>query len=225
MNTKKEINPDVQGIINRLKYSIESSGLSYVELEKKTGIAKSSIQRYASGVTKKIPIDAIQAIAQAVGVSAAYIMGWSDNLNESPDDILSALPKQNIYMCPLYDSVAAGLGAPAVNQIVSYIPTYINNVSEKDKYIWVRVQGDSMFPKIEDGDKILIRLQDSVDSGQIGVVLIDGEDAVVKKINYGEDWIELESFNPYYPPRRFEGADVQQIRVVGLVREVSKELQ
>lgn len=207
----------IQGIILRLKECIEKSGLTYMELEKKTGIAKSSIQRYANGSTKKIPIDAIQAIAKAVDVPATYIMGWEQNITPLSND--------NVFMRPLYDSVAAGLGVPAVNQIVSYIPTYINNVSEKDKYIWVRVEGDSMFPKIENGDKILIRLQDSVDSGQIGVVLIDGEDAVVKKINYGDNWIELESFNPYYPPRRFEGSDVQQIRVVGLVREVSKELQ
>lgn len=207
----------IQGIILRLKECIEKSGLTYMELEKKTGIAKSSIQRYANGSTKKIPIDAIQAIAKAVDVPATYIMGWEQNV--------TPLSSDNVFMRPLYESVAAGFGAPAVNQIISYIPTYINNVSEKDKYIWVRVQGDSMFPKIEDGDKILIRLQDSVDSGQIGVVLIDGEEAVVKKINYGDNWIELESFNPYYPPRRFEGADVQQIRVVGLVREVSKELQ
>lgn len=38
-----------------------------------------------------------------------------------------------------------------------------------------------MYPKIEDGDTIVIHKQDSVDSGQIAVVLIDGEDAVVKK--------------------------------------------
>ena len=207
----------IQGIILRLKECIEKSGLTYMELEKKTGIAKSSIQRYANGSTRKIPIDAIQAIAKAVDVPATYIMGWEQNVTPLSND--------NVFMRPLYDSVAAGLGVPAVNQIVSYIPTYINNVSEKDKYIWVRVEGDSMFPKIENGDKILIRLQDSVDSGQIGVVLIDGEEAVVKKINYGDNWIELESFNPYYPPRRFENSDVQQIRIVGLVREVSKELQ
>ena len=207
----------IQGIILRLKECIEKSGLTYMELEKKTGIAKSSIQRYANGSTKKIPIDAIQAIAKAVDVPATYIMGWEQNVTPLSND--------NVFMRPLYESVAAGFGAPAVNQIISYIPTYISNVSEKDKYIWVRVQGDSMFPKIEDGDKILIRLQDSVDSGQVGVVLIDGEEAVVKKINYDTDYIELISFNPYYPPRRFEGADVQRIRVVGLVREVNKELQ
>ena len=84
--------PELQEIVKRLKESIERSGLSYVDLEKKTGIAKSSIQRYANGATKKIPIDAIQTIAKAVGVSAAYIMGWedkeeADNQNDNNEDI------------------------------------------------------------------------------------------------------------------------------------------
>ncbi|MCM1365575.1 MAG: helix-turn-helix domain-containing protein [Faecalibacterium sp.] len=69
----------IDSIIKRLKSSIEKSGFTYVELEEKTGIAKSSIQRYATGSTKKIPIDAIQLIADAVNVSAAWIMGWSES--------------------------------------------------------------------------------------------------------------------------------------------------
>ena len=82
---------DVNNIISRLKMCVEKSGLSYVELEKRTGIAKSSIQRYVSGTTKKIPVDAIQSIAQAVGVSSKYILGWdstqsplSATTNDSP---------------------------------------------------------------------------------------------------------------------------------------------
>lgn len=208
---------ELQGIVNRLKESIEKSGLSYVELERITKIAKSSIQRYASGSTKKIPIDAIQSIARAVGVSAAYIMGWESNV--------SPLPSNKIFMRPLYDSVAAGIGAVADNTILTYIPTFISNSMEKDMYIWVNVQGDSMSPLIDDGSKILIKKQESVDSGQIAVVLIDGEEAVVKKIQYGKDWIELISVNPYYPPRRFEGSEVLRVRVVGLVKQIMKELQ
>lgn len=215
--------PDVQDIIRRLKESIENSGLSYVELEKKTGIAKSSIQRYASGTTKKVPIDAIQAIAKATGASAAYIMGWEEE-KEQPPDKLVQLPQENIFMRPLYNSVAAGFGVIADNTIVSYIPTYIGNPIEQEQYIWITVQGDSMSPLIDDSSKILVRKQDSVDNGQIGVVMIDGEDAVVKKITYGNDWIELISVNPYYPPRRFEKKEVLRVRVVGLVKEVSKSL-
>lgn len=208
---------EIQGIVQRLKESIEKSGLSYVELEKKTGIAKSSIQRYASGTTKKIPIDAIQLIAKACGVSDAYIMGWETNV--------TSLPHNEIFMRPVFSSVAAGFGAPAENVPVGYLPTYISNTLEKDKYIWVNVTGDSMSPLIDDGSKILIRMQDSVDSGQIAVVLIDGEEAVVKKIQYGKGWIELISINPYYPPRRFEGSEVLRVRVVGLVKQIMKELQ
>ena len=141
------------------------------------------------------------------------------------DSTVVVLPTENIYMRPLFNSVAAGFGVIADNTIVSYVPTYIGTPSEQEQYIWITVQGDSMAPLIDDGSKILIRKQDSVDSGQIGVVLVDGEEAVVKKINYGKDWIELVSINPYYPPRRFEKNDIQRIRVLGLVKEVSKELQ
>lgn len=209
----------------QLRKAMEIRNISQGELCKKTGIPKSAMSQYMSGKFKPKQTRTY-LLAEALRVNEAWLMGFDSEPMENNDKTsLQPLPSQNIFMRPLYDSVAAGFGVPAVNQIVSYIPTFINNVAEKDKYIWVRVEGDSMAPKIENGDKILIRLQESLDSGQIGVALINGEDAVVKKINYGDNWIELESFNPYYPPRRFEGADVQQIRVVGLVREVSKELQ
>lgn len=197
--------------------------ISAAELSRKLNISEGTLSQYKKGAYEPKQ-KRTEAIAKELRVSIPWLIGADVPMEDNAKTVIHPLSNDNVFMRPLYDSVAAGLGVPAVNQIVSYIPTYINNVSEKDKYIWVRVEGDSMFPKIENGDKILIRLQDSVDSGQIGVVLIDGEEAVVKKINYGDNWIELESFNPYYPPRRFEGSDVQQIRVVGLVREVSKEL-
>ena len=157
-------------------------------------------------------------------------MGWTDiekdvNKKTKEKSNLSAIHDTNIYMRPVYNSVAAGFGTVADNTVVDYMPTYIGCPSEQELYIWVNVSGDSMSPLIDDGSKILIKKQTSVDNGQIAVVLIDNEDAVVKKVMYGDDWIELQSVNPYYPPRRFEGADVQRIQILGLVKEVSKTLQ
>ena len=63
---------------SRLLQAIEESKKSYVELEKETGIAKSSIQRYATGKTKKIPIDVIELIAKATNTSASWIIGWNE---------------------------------------------------------------------------------------------------------------------------------------------------
>ena len=90
---------EIDLIIKRLKQAIDESGLTYSQLESKTGISKSALQRYATGMTKKIPVDTIVAIAQFLNVSAAWIMGWSEednksNVNFSPatdDDIKFAL--------------------------------------------------------------------------------------------------------------------------------------
>ena len=70
----------------RIKLLIEQSGLSYQELEKKTGIKKSSLQRYASGVTIKIPLDVIEKLSKAFNVSQEYLMGWSDDKNITAEE-------------------------------------------------------------------------------------------------------------------------------------------
>lgn len=69
----------------RIKALVEGSDLSYVELEKLTGIKKSSLQRYASGTTTKIPLDVIEKLSAAFNVSQEYLMGWDEN-NDSPNE-------------------------------------------------------------------------------------------------------------------------------------------
>lgn len=69
----------------RIKALIERANLSYVELEKLTGIKKSSLQRYASGVTTKIPLDVIEKLSKAFNVSQEYLMGW-DEKKDSPSE-------------------------------------------------------------------------------------------------------------------------------------------
>ena len=105
---------EIDLIIKRLKQAIDESGLTYSQLESKTGISKSALQRYATGMTKKIPVDTIVAIAQVLNVSAAWIMGWSEednksNVNFSPatdDDIKFALfGGEEEITAELYDEV------------------------------------------------------------------------------------------------------------------------
>ena len=69
----------------RIKALIDASDLSYQEIEKLTDIKKSSLQRYASGVTTKIPLDVIEKLSNAFNVSQAYLMGW-DEKNNSPSE-------------------------------------------------------------------------------------------------------------------------------------------
>ena len=121
-------------------------------------------------------------------------------------------------MIAVYESVGAGFGVVAQDSVTEYMPIYIHSDSEAGETICIKVTGDSMSPEIENGDVIQVHKQNSVDSGSIAVVLVDGEEALVKKVIYDENHIELHSFNPAYPPVSFRGADLMRIQILGLVK-------
>ncbi len=208
-----ENNPEIFGRIRKQRIGL---GISLQELSRRTGLNKSTLQRYETGQIDKLPLERAQLIAKGLETSVEYILGLDGGNIELADADM-------IYSVPVFDSVSAGFGCYADSRAVEYRPTFISNPSDAENYLWINVKGDSMSPKIEDGDRILVRRQDSVENGSVAVVMIDDE-AVVKKIKYGKNWVELHSFNPYYPVRRFEKSELMHLRVVGLVKEVSKPL-
>lgn len=164
-------------------------------------------------------------IADYFGVTVEDLLKEEESTPaRASSDTLYSLEQQNIRMIPLFESVSAGFGAAAVDEVVDYLPAYIPDAQEAEETIFIKVHGDSMFPKIEDGDVIQVHKQESVDSGSIAVVLVDGEDGLVKKVVYGETWFELHSINPMYKIQRFNGRDVLRIRIVGLVKKIIKEV-
>ncbi len=167
----------------------------------------------AADAMEKLPVDMQREVTE-----------YAESLSSRTEGELIFLDKQKIRLVPLYESVSAGFGAYANDCVVDYIPTVIMSETEAAETIAIKVHGDSMYPKIEDGDTIIVHKQESVDSTSVAVVLLDGEDGLVKKVIYGRDWIELHSFNPMYPPLRFEGAEVLRLRVVGLVKQVMKNI-
>ena len=77
----------------RLYDEISTKELSYGELSRMTGIPKSAIQRYATGETKKIPMDRLELLASALDVSSAYLMGWDDRAQIDLNDPLLELAR------------------------------------------------------------------------------------------------------------------------------------
>jgi hypothetical protein len=89
----------------------------------------------------------------------------------------------------------------------------------------MRVVDDSMMPTIESGSIVLVHKQNMVCMGEIAVVLIENNsEAVIRKVNYGPNWIELQPTNLNYPTQRFEGENIDKIKIIGLVKEVSKPI-
>ena len=190
-------------------------GLTLEEVGNFVGVSKSTVKKWESGYISNMRRDKIALLAKILQISPTELI--DDDEPIEPSNITAVIPESNIYQIPVFESVSAGFGAYASSEIIDYIPTVITNPADVKDTIAIKVSGDSMYPKIEDGDIIVVRKQDSVDSGDIAVLLLDGDEGLVKKVNYGSDWIELVSINPEYKPRRFEGREVLRLRVVGKV--------
>ena len=206
----------------RILEIIQTRDISYGELSKLTGIPKSALQRYATGETAKIPLERIVSIANALEVPPAYIMGWSDSIFNTPGNVIP-VPDEPVIQIPVIGRVAAGLNCFAEENVIDYEPVFRSEINAAETYVYLKVIGDSMYPKLEEGDLVLVQCCDSVDSSSYAVVIVDNEDGVIKRVVYDKDHIELQSVNPMYPPRRFDGRDVERIRVFGLVKEVKRK--
>jgi len=206
---------------DRIRKTRENLKISQTELANLSNTTKQNIYKYENGIITNIPSDKIETIAKILRVSPAYLMGWSE-MNEK-SNIAEVLPKSEIRMIPLFETVSAGFGAYASDEIIDYVPLFIENDYEAEKTLCIKVKGDSMFPKIENGDIVQVLKQDMVDSGQIAVVLIDGEEGLVKKVIIEKDYIELISLNPEYQPKKFEKEEMNRVSIVGLVKKIIKE--
>jgi len=210
---------DIGKMINQRRTELK---LTLEQVGQAVGVGKSTVKKWEDGYISNMRRDKIALLAKVLKMNpVSFITG---EFKEEEDQAIP-LPQTNVFMRPVYDSISAGFGVIAQDVPVDYMPTYITCPSEQDKYIWINVHGDSMSPLIDDGSKILVKKQSSVDSGQIAAVLIDDEEAVVKKVLYNDNTVELHSVNPYYPPRVFKNNDVTRVQILGLVKEVSKSLQ
>ena len=126
---------------------------------------------------------------------------------------------------PVYARVAAGIPLEASEEIVDReeIP---KKWTEFGDYYGLRIRGDSMQPRIEEGDVVIVRKQSTADDGQTVIALVNGRDAVCKKLKVYKDGIALVSNNPIYPPMYFSTSDTQDIpvRIIGRVVEIRGKL-
>lgn len=189
-------------------------GLTLQDVGDAVGVSRSTVKKWETGFIRSMKKDRLPQLAKVLQLPVSRLINEELPQNCSPVDLID----ESVQL-PVIGRVAAGLSCHAEKYIEGYELAPKNIISSSDQYVYLRVQGDSMAPLILDGDLVLIRCQDMVDSGTYAVVIIDDDDGVVKKVCYGKDWLELISENPYYPPRRFEGSDMQRVRIFGRVME------
>ena len=189
-------------------------GLTMLEVAKLVGVSEATISRYESGNIKNMRKDRIAKYASALKVPPSTFLELEDKSESrlTPTDL-----RANTKPVPLVGRVAAGLSCHAEDNIEGYILTDCELLHEGYDYFWLTVKGDSMEPELHDGDRVLVREQETLETECYAVVRIDGEDGVVKRVRIDRDKITLTSVNPYYPPRVFEREQMNDVAVVGKV--------
>lgn len=121
----------------------------------------------------------------------------SASLEENVEALLDYMDKNNInefYMCPVYNQISAGQPNWAEENIEGRIPidTNLMDIVNPEEYFFLRTNDESMNKVIKNGAFALIHKQDTVENGEIAVVLINGFDATIKKFTKKRDLIILE---------------------------------
>lgn len=219
---------------NRIKQLREQNAISQTELATKIGVSKQTLYKYENNIITNIPSDKIELMAQFLGTTPAYIMGWEipvtfngvasfngkaraiDGNVKMPANLIPLEPMDRI---PLLGAIACGTPILAQENIEGYVdlPKHI-----KADFA-LTCEGDSMIDAgIKDGDVVYIRSQPEVQNGQIAAVLVDGESATLKRFFFNDGVVTLMAANQTYPPIVKSGSDVEQVRVLGLAVGLSR---
>lgn len=195
-------------LVERIRQLAHQKELSLPKLEEELHLGNGTISRWrtsAPGTNK------LELIADYFGVSVDYLLGRTD----CPD----ADPKDGVVI-PVLGNVAAGIPIEAIEDVVDYeeIP---EEMAKDGEYFGLRIKGDSMSPRIAEGDTVIVRKQDDAESGDIVIVLINGDAATCKRLMKYKDRIALLSFNPLYTPMEFTNSEIESkpVRIIGKVVE------
>ena len=196
---------------NRLNTAMRIRNIKATELSEKTGIAKSSLSEYING-KYEAKQDGVYLLARALNINEAWLMGLDVPMERGIDK--TEINDKQVF--PLLGIVKARYDYLASENIIGYV-NLDKNVPNSEEYFALKVTRDSMQPVLYDDDIVIVHSQNDIESGQVGIILINGNEATVKRIVKHDDYIELISFNSYYPPKKIT-KDIE-FKIIGKVVE------
>ncbi len=204
-------------MVNRLKYLRKTHKKTQQEMANYLGLSQQAYSTYENE-TRTPPTDMTVKLATFFKVSIDYLLGRTD----TPMPKYEIPSSVEIINYPVIGYIRAGYGGEAIEQEtgeIQEVPRSIMNGHKPSDFFVLEVKGDSMYPELREGDRVLVRKCDSIDSGSIGVVLYNGNEATIKKIvyKYGENWFDMVPINPMFKTVRIEGPALQECKVLGLV--------
>lgn len=190
----------------RLKELRRLKGVSQVALANILQVSQQAVGKWETG--RSSPDNSTLAqLAEIFNVSVDFLLGVATQHSPSV---------QGEYPIPILGTVKAGFGALAFEE--DYGVEYAR-VKNPENYFYLIVKGDSMEPRIHDGDLALVRRQNSLENGELGVVVYGEGDGTLKKFIKKDNAIILQPFNTSYTPQVLIGDDLNSLFIAGKVVE------
>ena len=189
--------PDFSTVFKNLR---KDNNLTQAELAKKLGVAPSTVGMYERG-QREPDFETLEKIANCFSVNMNTLLGKEKDLSVSVG-----------IKIPVLGKVAAGIPITAVENILDYEEISPEMASSGD-YVALKIQGSSMEPRMYEGDVVIVRVQSSVEHGEVAVVMVDGSEATVKKVQFQSSGILLQPFNPSYEPIFYSKEEVEKLPV------------
>lgn len=197
--------------MNRLIELRQAKGFTMKETAVKLGMPYTTYVSYEKG-DREPNSEILIKLADFYNTTVDYILGVNDNpLHERSSGVI----------IPVLGYVKAGIPMTAIENIIDY-EEISQEQARTGEFFGLQIKGDSMEPRITEGDVVIVRKQETVENGEIAVVLINGDDATVKKFYKTDAGIKLVSTNPTYDPFFFTPDEVNSlpVSVIGKVVEL-----
>ena len=191
----------------RIKKRRETLGLTQQELANRMGYkSKSTINKIEMG-KNDVSQSGVTKFAKALNTSVAYLMGWDNSSTNKSAVSINVLGR-----------VAAGTPLDAIIDTEEIT----EELASTGSFFGLQIKGDSMEPRICDGDVVIVRQQSDAESGDIVIAMVNGDDAVCKRLKKYAGGIALISLNTKYEPMMFSEAEIESkpVKILGKVVEL-----
>lgn len=220
-----------QIMYERFVQLLQEKGITAYRLSKEIGISQATFTDWKMGRgTPKI--DKLQKISEFFGIQLDWLTGdsefktkeeWLNHLDQSTDldKLRSDVRKyENGQIINVLGEVAAGIPIEAVENIVD-TEEITEELAKTGGFFGLKIKGDSMSPRIAEGDTVIVREQDDAETGEVVIALVNGDSATCKRLMKHENGISLISFNPTYKPMEYTNEQIETlpVKIIGKVVE------
>lgn len=206
--------------MNNLRAIRKNRNYSMKNLGELIGMSESTISQYETGKRQPDPSTLIK-LAEVLNTTVDCLLGLDSNL--SPINApLTAGAKIKVF-----GRVPAGIPVEAIEDIIDEIEISEKMANDDHEYLALLVTGESMLPIYQDGDIVIIRKQETANTGDDIVAYVNGYDATLKRLQRYKEGIRLKALNPNFESRFYTNAQIESlpVRILGIVVEMRRTMK